>query len=291
MELKTVSHYIIMVVVIALLAMVILRWKEIAHLESQKNICKASVYEHAASHIKGVDLSSSINCPTQNHTVPDGTPHEQKLYLAKRMAGCWEQFGEGKLRLFDHDDMYCVLCSWVEFSGDEVLHDFSEFLYTERMPGTEITFMDYLNGYETERAAQVIGDVTKDTVKDKPILPDKMYTIVFVYAKGDDNVRIASDMAVNVLQSAGTPLAVVGGVLLIAGGALTSFTGIAAPIGGAIIFVGQKVFMVGGVSAALESYFRTDLAPEHLAYVAFREYNQEELDQLGCRYLPARQRK
>jgi hypothetical protein len=291
-------NYLVVLVLAVLVLIVMLMFErsvgEAAKLESIKTKCKASVYAHSAAHIKGIDLSSSINCPTQNLTVPDGTQDEQKLYIAKRMTDCWDMFGKGGLDLFDRDGIYCVICSQLDFEGDEPIQNLEQYLYMTKMPAQEMKFMDFLNGYKTPRADEAIGDITKQIIQQgqaESLDPSKSYSVIFVYARGTENIRNALELTANMGSTQGTPFMIAGGVIAIVGGTAASFTGLGSIVGVPMMIAGKVLFIGGGVESAIESYLTTDVAPEHIAYVALREHSKDELQQLGCRYLPARQRK
>ena len=81
------------------------------------SICKNSNYENWKAKLKvgNTPLSerSGNRCKTEYLTVPKDI--ELKT-MADKMAGCWDQYLEGRAELFDtSDNIYCAVCSVMEF--------------------------------------------------------------------------------------------------------------------------------------------------------------------------------
>lgn len=258
--------------------------------QTAKNDCKASVYKHAAAHLKMFDFSTEIVCPPENKTVT-GNEDEQKLQIAQLMYNCWDQYGKGKLDLFKEDDVYCAICSWIRFDQkNSRIADFDKYLYTTNVPGKDYSFMDFLNGYETPRARELVGSIVQQPASDTTIFTDKKYSVIFVYARGDDTIR---QFFSNFVSSKSFPFIIAGGMLYVAGGALTA-TGVGGLPGLALFALGKLVMVAGTTTTAgaltitsVDTWLKTDKA-QHAAFVALREYSSSELQQLGCKTLPVK---
>jgi len=85
---------IIIIVLVVILLMLLMegRISEMLKGQTNRNLCKSSVFEHSVARMKIIDLVSDINCPTQEITVK-GDENEMKGQMAKAMFTCWDQFG------------------------------------------------------------------------------------------------------------------------------------------------------------------------------------------------------
>ncbi|MFH0979053.1 MAG: hypothetical protein V1837_07180 [Candidatus Woesearchaeota archaeon] len=244
--------------------------------------CKANVIEHAAAHLKIVDLSSDITCPAENITLRSQDP---KAQLADSMYKCWDNWGKGKLDLFANDGVYCVVCSWVKSKDKSMtLTGFDNYLSTTIIPGRGITYLDFLNGYETPRGKEVVGNLLeKQSQNPSVIFGDKTYSVIFVYARGDEFIK---KLLVTSASTVGLPVIIAGGIMVVAG-----LSGVGIPFvlsAGALTVAGSGTALLGGIEAWYEAKLRME-RPDHVAFVALREYNSGQLDELGCKSLPAKQ--
>ena len=73
---------------------------KIAVSAAEKDQCIASVRAQAAAGLMSPYASVNLRCSTNHKTVTESDPTKQKQVIATEMANCWEQFGEGKLKLF-----------------------------------------------------------------------------------------------------------------------------------------------------------------------------------------------
>ena len=145
--------------------------------------CYSSVAAHA------MDKNVDINCPREDITIP--TKEAIKPMLADAMYRCWHDFHKGRKDLMIISGRYCSVCSFIEFKEKtkEPITDFNEYLNKTFIPGKDMTYSQYLEGYAKGKlAADVpIPLYTKyktlldiDTTKD--------YGVIFFYAKGDDKI-------------------------------------------------------------------------------------------------------
>ncbi|MFH1399606.1 MAG: hypothetical protein ABIG95_05850 [Candidatus Woesearchaeota archaeon] len=97
-----------------------------------------------------------LDCSTNYLKVGSNDPEEIKKTIADEMVGCWNQYGEGNIELFDtKDNNYCVVCSRIEFERDVEINRFVPFLISNKVPfekfdisedkmGQRSTYYDYL---------------------------------------------------------------------------------------------------------------------------------------------------
>jgi hypothetical protein len=280
---------VVLIIALAVLIVMLMFASRISNLlssQTDKNACKASIYKHAIGRIKILDIATDLNCPTSDVTI---SGENAKKQLATEMYDCWDKFGQGKLTLFDRDDIYCVICSRIDFDDKAKLENFAQYLNEQQIPGKEITYLEYLQGFETPRAREVVGQINQQLVNVNTIDAQKRYATIFVYARGEDKVRQIIDLTLNTGRATTFPYMIAGGIMMVAGGALAT-TGLGMIPGSILIYTGKGVWTAAGAAALFEGYFRTDSKPDHIAFVALREYSQEELDSLGCKYLPSKQK-
>ena len=180
------------------------------------------------------------------------------------MAYCWDQFGEGKLNLFNDpliSKNYCALCYHVTFKEGNVeipWNEFLDYLKTKRIDRSN-TYASYLG----------VGDLDSMTpsLDDKIIKTSDDYGVFFIYKKANNAWWVVP---------AGVTAIVGGGLIaFFSGGTLAVAGGTAAIVGVSVVFADQGMGMeMGGVSwnPALM------LTP----------YNNEMITNLNCESLPVR---
>jgi len=242
----------------------------------EKMACKTSVLEHAAAHLKIIDLSSDVKCPTRDISV-DGDEEKMKSQLATAMYDCWDQFGEGKLDIFGPDGIYCAVCNRVDFGSKGELTGFGNYLAFTSIPGKDISYLDYLNGYDTKKAQEAFSKTKMDPAWDKPIDMSKKYSVIFVYAKGGDYVTRVFDAATKSYS-----------IYSLGAGVVVLLTGIATGGTGFLVW-GGIITVLGGSATYVETGITME-RPDHAAFIVLREYTEDQLKQLGCQTLPVSQK-
>ncbi len=119
-----------------------------------------------------VCLSKDGSCEemTNPEVVKANTIEAVYEALANKMAECWWMFGEGKLNYVGKDvnpQLYCSICSQVAFdnsikkifpTGEISKADFYDYLASNKAPGQDISYLDYLVGV---KRSQDIKDYLK----------------------------------------------------------------------------------------------------------------------------------
>jgi hypothetical protein len=221
--------------------------------------CKESVELSALTKVGGVQTTNAIKCPTQYVTLYDDDEEKLKKGLAKKMADCFYQFGEGQLELFPlypgKNTHFCAVCSVIEFDEDakaQELTGMSKYLLQNNVPniyGKE-SYYEYLFGKKP--TAKVLQDV--ETVDDT-IDTNNPYSIIYLYDKTGKVGKVFTGSA-GAIAGLGLGVAT-GGVGYFAVG--TAFAG------------GALGLTLGSGESATWSY-ATALYP----------YSTESLNELGC---------
>lgn len=264
--------------------------------------CRASVLRNARYHLAGIELGSEIDCPTRNLELKEGySDKEAKEKLARAMYGCWRQFGQGKLNLFNENKVFCNVCYIVDVKSAPII-GFETYLKETPSPTENEYYYDYLRSKKSEGAedAGFLNTIDKmfnaplrkvDEIElkqlsdsDKTVIsntaPDNKYAIIFVYAKGHDNVEKLGRQVL--LKSAGgkviTPVAL--GVAVAAGATVALAS---APF---VVVVGTGLALAGAVEY-VGQIFNPDMPPEWAAFTVLRQWNSYDAasilkEEIGC---------
>lgn len=271
--------------------------KNVLKVKSDKEICKADVYGKAALGIKPLkkiqelaelfdrqkQFTSDVNCPTQEISISENLDTKQgqtkaKETIAKAMYDCWDQFWEGKKELFESKagtEMYCVICHHITFKEkDKEIKGIIDYLDENLIPSNDISYYEYLTGYETgDELRKFKEDVTKFTQQHnaKEIVTSSDYAVTFFYFKQGyiDKIKGA---VIGMVSGAGAA----GGIAI-----ASIFVAIPGPgwIGLGLVVVGTTLGVVLG----------SDKSADWKSGVMLIPLQAEELSDLGCSYLPAKQ--
>ena len=288
------SFIAIILVVITLLLVLLLFQQRVAELYQNlfnKNTCKSSVKSQDITTIKNLALGSDIKCPLQRIEIKEKSPEKIKEELAKIYYNVCDEFGQGQLNLFgQRETTFCVIRDRVTFKYKDIkIEDFAKYLAETQIPGKGLTYSEFCSGFETERA----GNFFKGSLPqfyNVPIDTNKEYTVMFVYVKGEEQFREFMSLAFG--TSEGHIIQYIGGGLVVVGGGLI-YTGYGSVIGVPLV-IGGKVIAGGGLalagSGAILNYFtNTNLKKEWASFFLIREFDEQELKKLPCKYLPAEQ--
>lgn len=252
---------------------------------STKQICKQSVLAHDFTKFGKVAMNTEIKCPTQEIKIKTKNQEKAKYQLAKAMYDCWDQFARGEANLFgDKETIYCSICHIISFKHqNKELEGFSEYLTTKKVPGGNgITYIEYLMNYDTPRAHEVAPETgDPNTFAGDFLDTSKTYSTIFLYAKGDDNMKMIAEHFKG-QTTAGKTGWIAAGVG--AGGIALVVFGVSNPIGWAMIGVGAIVVVA---SLVYDHFFNTDV--EWSSFILFREYNEEQLKDIKCEVMPTSQ--
>lgn len=266
--------------------------------------CKGSVLRNAQLRISGIEFPTDIHCPTRNVLISDDdtkSPDKAKSLIAKEMYYCWDQYGEGKLNLFRDEATFCAVCSFISIDSEAPVTGLLGYLLTEQLPDRSgRLYYGYLSGFTTDKAKSVLGDALKNpellTAATGIELEKGDYAIVFVYAKGKDELeKLKRHLSSETFAGQAGFVAGVGGGALAAGGtmmALTTIGVVAGPPGWVVLGAGAAAFgVVYGMSEGISFIFSPDNVPEWASFIVLRPWNEKETanilqNDLGCEYFP-----
>ncbi len=262
-----------------------------------KDICKKSVFANHLGEIKGMRFAElDINCPTVDVSIKKGSEDaEANKVLADSLFHCWDQFHQGKLGIFNEDGVYCAICHRITFEDgfekkNPEITGLFEHLASYNAPSGGMTYLSFLQGFQTENSEWLLsklGDNDAILASDQYSLdPRREYATIFVYVKGKDRMRIALDFAQNSINSDGAGLFLFSGLVVLGGVATAASGGVLLPIiGGAMIAKGGALLWGSGAYVGAQATIETDMDYDHMAYVALREFDEEELNKLKCEVL------
>lgn len=213
----------------------------------------------------GLHSWDNIECSIQEIRIDD--PEEINEKLAKAMAECKWQYGEGKIPLFDSDNTvekrFCAPCAFIEFEGDakgQEVTDLRVFLREEEPPMKyeSETYAEYLIGRKLDENEKTPGLETE-------IDTDKLYATIFLYVKDSNLETIWKNVKQGEYDARTLAL---GGLFLwyapvTVGGAATL----------AAVTVGPEVIIGTADSQAA---------------VILMEYNEENYNKLNCTDMPVK---
>jgi hypothetical protein len=260
--------------------------------------CSGSIINHVnLLKATGEASMTDITCPTQYYTIGSVSDDAKKRALADAMKTCWGTWGQGKLQLFDRDNVYCHVCSVVDFKskGDKI-EGLPEYLATAKIrQGKEIgqVYGKYLSFYSTEasdgtmKSAQELQQYRPSTQIDT----SKPYAVMFVYVKGNNTMKefLTKIDGLNMGATGGGIIA--GGVL--GGGAAVGTIWILSHFAGGAGFIADATILATGVVAggSLGGIFGYEKANnlDWMSLTVLRQYDAKELTDLGCKVAPVLQ--
>ncbi|MFW6311947.1 MAG: hypothetical protein ACOC1K_06910 [Nanoarchaeota archaeon] len=291
------GRLIIIMLVLSIVLVFVNKWQDATNDAARATNCKASVKANAALHLKGVELSkriNEVNCPTQEIVIEKKTEDEEiKRIIADSMAECWDMYGEGKLELFGDEGIYCAVCSYIEFEEkDKEIEGFYEYLQKQKMSNSKLTYQEFLQGYETEIIKEDLENLDTsefDNLADTTTLStNQNLSTIFLYAKGEKYYKQVYE---RLMTPSGAMTVGMGSVSLVSGGIAAGLAIIGS--GGSILVLATGAAIISGIVAvgsAVYNYFFTDgVNAQWMSFVVLKEYNQNELEKLGCTYAPAKQ--
>ena len=280
--------------ILAILAMMVGKLKASGQDAADENFCKISVYQHASAKAGPFDFSQNIECPARKVIINNKKEAQARFEIAEELRKCWDNFGQGKLDLFDQEGTFCAVCSTIDFTKKGTLGSLSDYLVKTEIPPPNpkrLSYMDFITGSQSPTFINYYDDPLKFN-KDDPHLENEIdtsqrYAVLFVYAKGLYWVnQVKQGLGGNVKAS------------LIGGGIVGGVAGSAAGFTAAILIgsnpVGWAVgalFAVGtGIYTAYQ-IFTAGEKPEFMAVTFLKPYTNTEFKDLGCQYLPIDQEK
>mgnify|MGYP005846509873 CR=1 FL=1 len=265
------------------------RWYATLQAYTPKAQCRGSVEKHILTGIGGIEqFRTEIVCPPQEILLDqdldsEAGRQEALAQLAALMADAWWVFHEGKAELFAGEGLYCAIYAWIDFAEKgKSLTGLIGYMRDTKLPGRDISYMDYLSGYVTPQASAYVDDYARLAGIerfDDAIDSSQSWAVLFVYAKGKDFIS----KAIEDWAGGRAKAALLSGLFSYAGGVtvgLYLFGTAAMP------YVGVASLVLAGV--AFYESFTAGRQPEWLASVMLRPWNRAEIEALGCTELPVR---
>ena len=151
--------------------------------------CRISVERNARLRLGEIAIGPTLDCETRDITIGRGySQDEAKEKIAGEMYACWRQFGQGKLDLFKSEGIYCSICSRIKLETEDDITGFYEYLVKTNVPSLKTTYFEYLTGFSTPEAGGVIEVPDEVEIVNLDLEKGKTYSVIFVYAKGKDEV-------------------------------------------------------------------------------------------------------
>lgn len=254
--------------------------------------CKDSILNHvSAQKITQGDVSLQIECPTKYYTAKPKKEEDAKLFLAESLRSCWGTWGRGELQLFSRDNTYCHICSVVKFDTDlKYAKNLPQYLATEKIrsgPNQGMIYAHYLQYFSTDEPEEKMIEKINTLGNSQDIDLQKDYAIIFVYARGKNQIQdLLKAIAPSETLAGITSTGIIGGVIGSAAG-----YGVKTMVAYVVAIGGPVTWMVGGfavgATTALAIYLTADV--DYASFNILREYNAEELKKLGCIEAPITQ--
>jgi len=215
-------------------------------------ICKNSNIENANLKLKIDNLviqeGKGNRCVTEYLKVPK----KQELnFIARKLAGCWDQYLEGTQALFKtEDNTYCVLCSVLELEEDKDLTGLTSYLMENKVPfKKDLSYYEYLSRsivtnevLRQVKDAELLGQSgsagsgSVDPNALPPLNTEPPLAIIFVQGK---DINPGSLTGLTSIEGAvlGAEVVVIGGTLVLIGAGLCS-TIVGCTVGAGFLLVG-----------------------------------------------------
>ncbi len=270
---------IILATFLIVAAFIYLKFAPAAEASARLTACKTSVESNALLHIKGIDFSKNIKCPTKELKIKTDDQEQIKTQLADEMVECWDIFKQGKADLFTGEGIFCAVCSRITLETNEPVKGFTEFLYETEAPNTNKKYIEYLSS--ASEGEMFLKQDKRIQVADT-LPPQNQYATMVVYTKGKDYREKFLKMQNTYAAQTGT---IVGGSVIAGAGGLISAGIVTASTGGMAVVIGGIVL---GAGQAI-SWFTTTNINEWLAQVFLLPYTEETFNYLGCQDFPVEQ--
>jgi len=220
-------------------------------------ICKNSNFENAKAKLKFdnqvIAEKKGNKCKTEYiKDIPKGKETE---FIAKKLAGCWDQYLEGREELFyTEDNNFCAICSVLYFDDDKEITDLTSYLMETDVPTKPgITYFEYLNRVVV--TDENLEEVRNSELEDGTIFIDteKDWSIIFIEGKDVNPGSLTGESSI-VSAKKGALFGVIAGLVTIVGFGLCG-TGVGCIIGAFLVAAGTG----GGVGYLIGSDSNPDL--------------------------------
>tara|TARA_Y100000310_G_C20701313_1_gene830193 strand:+ start:1343 stop:2269 length:927 start_codon:yes stop_codon:yes gene_type:complete len=284
-------QFIVVLVVVIAFAMIYFFWLKDFRITGENlsdyTICKNSNLENAKGKLKADNLAyqerRGNKCKTEYGVV---VPEGQELnVIARNLAGCWDQYLEGQEELFKRgegflrpeDNMFCAICSVLEFEdNDNEITDLTSYLMETPVPfKKELKYYEYLNRVVVRKES--VEEVKNAEVAGQFGIVDTSVPQAVIFLEGKD-VNPGSLTGLASIETAAVGVAVgatVSGALIVTGAGLCAGV-VTCTIGAAFIIAG---FATAGYMTG--STYNPDLDSRVLLW----PYENNALDRLQCSVL------
>ncbi len=253
--------------------------------------CKGSVLRNAQLRVGGLEFPTDIRCPARNVAIKD-TKTANDL-IAKEMYYCWDQYGQGKLNLFKDEAIFCAVCSFIQVDTDSPVIGLPYYLMNTQIPDKSgRLYYDYLTSFQTDNAKRVLGDALKDQAMLDQSKDGKLekgdYAVVFVYAKGKDELKKVLEHLTSQTTYGKAGMAIGATAGAAAAGTIALAFGVSNPAGWVALGVGATMWAGVELGTLLLS---PNNVPEWASFIVLRPWNEKETDSilqndLGCESFP-----
>ncbi|MBC8501021.1 MAG: hypothetical protein H8D38_04635 [DPANN group archaeon] len=289
---------VILIICIIIGFLLVKTWTERTNTVLDESDCEKSVL----SHIKMLKLSKSletgepmkatpIKCPRIDLTLKQKDEDEIKHIIAEKMRICWKNWQRGEEELFLEEATYCQPCYIIDFKHKNLeIRDFDKFLIETKILRQNYTYMQYFSGstnneeFATEKLKEN-PDIAKIVTSFKT---DSKKVILFYYTKDSDMIK----EIIGTLEGFAKGAAIGGTAgAIIVGGVAGTICSIIPGVGTiSCATIGAKIgAIIGGATGGfIAAQFLGDY-PLWLSFILFKEYNEEELRNLGCEIAPGKQ--
>lgn len=262
------------------------------------DLCRQSIITHAGKPLEV--FRGQIICPINELKVSadlssDKGQDQAKKVLSKSLYDCFDKFGAGKLDLFSRQGVYCSVCDRIEFSDARgKVKGLTKYLGTERVPFKDISYLDFLAGFESSHFKEYMDDPLLFSSKEANAAIEiddtsKPWATILVYARGEDSMNRIRDALSPSLGGSGGRLIGVGsaGVIAGAGGATAGLILMGlGPAGWITAALSAVTF--GSLTAYTVGSF--DDVPQRLVFARLVPYEARSFEMLGCETLPVKTR-
>ena len=265
-------------------------------------ICKFSNLENAKLKLKIINQVAAERkgaignkCKTEYANVPKGKELDT---IAKKMAGCWDQYLEGKEDLFEtEDNNYCAFCSVLTFEDKKQLTGLTNYLMEKEAPekgGKK--YYEYLRG--TSVTNDVFKQVEASHLNELHVIDtSKPQAVIFIMGKTVNPGSLTGTSSVESGVIGGGIGAAAGGIAV---GGLLVKTGVGLCLGGIVTgfsscFAGAFLVTIGGgvgiVAGGTTGYLiGSNYDPNLDTKILLWPYTNEDLSKLKCTKLEGKDR-
>lgn len=275
--------FVLMVILIVIFTLIIFKIKGGYSTLADKGVCKTSIMMNDQGSLLdryilvGGELvpELKLNCPTQMVEINSKNQEEAKYQLAKELYSVCDEFNSGDLNLFGKKEgVFCIIRKKVSFGQKEMkITGFPDYLTTQQSGNGKGTYAQFCSPKMTETVTDLYPQMTEEDKKllnSQIIDTSKDYAIIFVYAQGEDSIKRTFNTFIGQSNMHNTIYLLVGASIVTGGWIMVGF----------------------GAAAAIAAIVNNRIVqdPQQASFFLIREYNAEQLKELGCTELPAKQK-